>query len=402
MQRLVYLLIALISLTTATAQNITIEEYVNTYKEIAIKEMIRTGVPASITLAQGIVETESGNSKLVKKSNNHFGIKCKETWTGPSVSHDDDAPGECFRKYENPEQSYVDHSDFLRTRKHYNFLFGLDPADYKAWAYGLKKAGYATNPAYPQMLIKYIEKYNLNDYSLIALGKKQSADPIFAKNEQPVTIAVQQPAVQTPVQQSSDIVKEEIKKPVVNYPTGEFKINEAKVVYATKGTAFLAIAQQHNVQLKWLFDFNDLKEAEVLEKDQLIFLQRKRRVGANQFHVVASGETLYDIAQAQGIRLDALMQLNQIPTNQQPAPGQQLYLQSPAPAAPKLLTVVNTVAPFSTSVETENEIIVHVVQSKETLYSIAKKYDVPMTELQQRNKLAGTELKEGLELIITK
>ncbi|HTH30277.1 MAG TPA: glucosaminidase domain-containing protein [Lacibacter sp.] len=337
MIRLVYLSIALLSFTAATAQTITIEEYVNTYKEIAIKEMIRTGVPASITLAQGIVETESGNSKLVKKSNNHFGIKCKETWTGPSVSHDDDAPGECFRKYENPEQSYVDHSDFLRTRKHYNFLFGLDPADYKAWAFGLKKAGYATNPAYPQMLIKYIEKYNLNDYSLIALGKKQSTDPIIAKKEQPVTIAVQPPVVQTTVQQSSDILKEEIKKPVVKYPSGEFRINETKVVYATKGTSFLVLAQQYNVPLKWLFDFNDLKETEALEKDQLVFLQRKRRTGANQFHVVATGETLYDIAQAHGIRLDALLQLNYLPVNKQPAPGEQLYLQSPATAAPKLI-----------------------------------------------------------------
>lgn len=401
MQRLIYLSIALLSVTALNAQTISIEEYVNSYKEIAIKEMIRTGVPASITLAQGIVETENGNSKLVKKSNNHFGIKCKETWTGPTVSHDDDAPGECFRKYENAEQSYVDHSDFLRTRKHYNFLFSLDPEDYKAWAFGLKKAGYATNPAYPQMLIKYIEKYNLNDYSLIALGRKQSADPIIAKTEQ--RVITQQTAAVVPQQQvqtTTVAVVEEVKKPVVNYPTGEFKINETKVVYATKGTSFLAIAQQHNVQLKWLFDFNDLKEAEVLEKDQLIYLQRKRRVGANQFHVVASAETLYDIAQAQGIRLDALMQLNQIPFNKQPMPGQQLYLQSPAPAAPKLLATVNTAAPVSTTVA--NEIIVHVVQPKETLYSIAKKYDVPMTQLQQWNKLAGTELKEGSELIITK
>lgn len=403
MQRLVYLLIALLSFTAGYAQTITIEEYVNTYKEIAIKEMIRTGVPASITLAQGIVETESGNSKLVKKSNNHFGIKCKETWTGPSVSHDDDAPGECFRKYENPEQSYVDHSDFLRTRKHYNFLFGLDPADYKAWAYGLKKAGYATNPAYPQMLIKYIEKYNLNDYSLIALGKKKAEEPILVKTEQPVVV---QPTVAVEPQQQAQtttvVVVEEVKKPVVNYPTGEFKINETKVVYATKGTSFLAIAQQHNVQLKWLFDFNDLKEAEALEKDQLIYLQRKRRVGANQFHVVSAGETLYDVAQAQGIRLDALMQLNQIPVNKQPAPGQQLYLQSQAPATPKLIAVTTPDVPAKSSVVEANEIIVHVVQPKETLYSIAKKYDVPMTQLQQRNKLAGTELKEGLELIITK
>ncbi|MBP6687128.1 MAG: glucosaminidase domain-containing protein, partial [Lacibacter sp.] len=295
MKRFFYLSVALLSFTVASAQTLTIEEYVNTYKEIAIKEMIRTGVPASITLAQGIVETENGNSKLVKKSNNHFGIKCKETWTGPSVSHDDDAPGECFRKYESAEQSYVDHSDFLRTRKHYNFLFGLDPADYKAWAYGLKKAGYATNPAYPQMLIKYIEKYNLNDYSLIALGQKQPSEPIIAKTEQtvapqPTIAAVPQQQVQT----QTVAVVEEVKKQVVNYPTGEFKINETRVVYAAKGTSFLAIAQQYNVQLKWLFDFNDLKETETLENNQLIYLQRKRRFGANQFHVVVSGETLYD------------------------------------------------------------------------------------------------------------
>lgn len=406
MKRLVYLFITLLSVTALHAQNITIEEYINTFKEIAIKEMIRTGVPASITLAQGIVETESGNSKLVKKSNNHFGIKCKETWTGPTVSHDDDARGECFRKYENAEQSYVDHSDFLRTRKHYDFLFGLDPADYKAWAYGLKKAGYATNPAYPQMLIRYIEKYNLNEYSLIALGKKKAEEPIFAKTEQPVSTQVQQPITQAQIQQTSDVVKETIKKPVVNYPSGEFKINETKVVYAKQGTAFLAIAQKYNVQLKWLFDFNDLKEAEVLEQDQLIFLQRKRLVGANPFHVVATGETLYDIAQAQGIRLEALLKLNQIPVNKQPLAGEQLYLQSPAPAAPKLNTVSIGAARGSTVAEpstvASNEVIVHLVQPKETLYSISKKYAVSQEQIQQWNKLTGTELKEGTELIINK
>ena len=406
MKQLVYLLITLLSVTSLHAQNISIEEYINTFKEIAIREMIRTGVPASITLAQGIVETESGNSKLVKKSNNHFGIKCKETWTGPTVSHDDDARGECFRKYENAEQSYIDHSDFLRTRKHYDFLFGLDPADYKAWAYGLKKAGYATNPAYPQMLIKYIEKYHLNDYSLIALGKKKPNEPVFAKAEQPFSTSLQQPITQAQVQQTSDVVKKANQKPVVNYPSGQFKINETKVVYATKGTPFLAIAQKYNVQLKWLFDFNDLKEAEVLQEDQLIFLQRKRLVGANPFHIVATGETLYDIAQVQGIRLEALLKLNQIPNNKQPLAGEQLYLQSLAPAAPKLNNASVSTANASTVVEsnafTSNEMIVHLVQPKETLYSISKKYAVSLEQIQQWNKLAGTELKEGTELIINK
>lgn len=434
MRRLLYLSMALFAFVTANAQTLTIEEYIDLYKEIAMKEMIRTGVPASITLAQGIVETENGNSKLVKKSNNHFGIKCKETWTGPSVSHDDDAPGECFRVYNNAEESYIDHSNFLRTRKHYNFLFSLDPADYKAWAYGLKKAGYATNPAYPALLIKYIEKYNLNEYSLIALGKKTGNDPILAKNESPSTTPVtttvatvqQQPVVQqavvtAPQPEVVAVVKKEepkkeeprkeqpkpaVVKPAVNYPSGEFKINETRVVYVTKGTPFLAIAQQYNVQLKWLFDFNDLKEAEVLEKDQLVYLQRKRRTGANAVHVVAAGETVYDIAQTQGIRLDALLQLNQMTVNMQPAVGEQLYLQSPAPSTPKLAVVVKEVElqPVNEgeTMAQNKEVIVHVVQPKETLYSISKKYEVSLAQIQQWNKLAGTELKEGTELIINK
>ncbi len=316
---------------TAGAQTISIEEYIKIYKDIAIQEMIRTGVPASITIAQGIVETENGNSKLVKKSNNHFGIKCKETWTGPSVSHDDDAPGECFRKYGSAEESYVDHSNFLKTRKHYSFLFDLDPADYKAWAYGLKKAGYATNPRYPEMLIKYIETYSLNDYSLAALGKKKV-------NETGTTVALAEakPLVQEPVKQEPVKQQPVVTKPAVNYPVGEFKINETRVMYAAKGVSFLSIAQQFNVPLKWLYDFNDLKETEAVEKDQLIYLQRKRKVGLHEFHIVAEGETLYDIAQTEGIRLDALQQYNLLQTNQQPAVGEQLYLQAPAPAAPKL------------------------------------------------------------------
>ncbi len=429
MRRLLYLSMAFFAFVTANAQTITIEEYIDLYKEIAMKEMIRTGVPASITLAQGIVETENGNSKLVKKSNNHFGIKCKETWTGPSVSHDDDAPGECFRVYNNAEESYIDHSNFLRTRKHYNFLFSLDPADYKAWAYGLKKAGYATNPAYPALLIKYIERYNLNEYSLIALGKKTGSEPILAKNEQPVvttpviaTVAtVQQPvAQQAEVKPQPEVVavvkreepkkeqpKKEVAKVVVDYPSSEFRINETRVVYVTKGTPFLAIAQKYNVQLKWLFDFNDLKEAEVLEKDQLVYLQRKRRTGVNAVHVVAEGETVYDIAQSQGIRLDALLQLNKITVNMQPAVGEQLYLQSPAPTTPKLAIAVKEVTTQPVTGETaavvqNKEVIVHVVQPKETLYSISKKYEVSLAQIQQWNKLAGTELKEGTELIINK
>lgn len=154
--------------------------YINDYKSLAIEEMKRTGVPAAITLAQGIHESGAGNSGLALASNNHFGIKCKSTWTGETVLHDDEKKDECFRKYPGVADSYRDHSDFLKSGSRYAFLFKLDPLDYTAWANGLKSAGYAGNPKYAPMLIKLIEDYSLQDYTLIALGKKTESDIIPA------------------------------------------------------------------------------------------------------------------------------------------------------------------------------------------------------------------------------
>src|SRR3982750_1595794 len=177
---LVTILLALTSNLIFAQSTETIRNYIATYKNIAIAEEIRTGVPAAITLAQGIHETGAGTSDLVIASNNHFGIKCKGEWTGATVFHDDDAKGECFRKYDDPLQSYKDHSDFLKLRPYYSSLFELDPTDYKSWAYGLKKAGYATNPKYPQILIKLIEDYDLEEYTLVALNKtSDGTDVVF-------------------------------------------------------------------------------------------------------------------------------------------------------------------------------------------------------------------------------
>lgn len=331
------------------AQRITVQEYIDTYKQLAMDEMLRTGVPAAIKLAQGIIETEAGNSVLVQKSNNHFGIKCKENWTGEKVSHDDDARGECFRKYPTPQDSYRDHSDFLRTRKHYHFLFDLDPTDYKAWAYGLKKAGYATNPQYPQMLIRYIEQYQLNEYSLLAMGKKQDEkalqNPVTQANEaqssagentRPVK-QVEKTAAQE--QQNIEKPKGEVantSKKAIQYPSGVFRINDTKVIYAKQGTSLLAIAQQYQLPLQQLLDFNEMEEQDLLMQAQLIYLQRKRRTGAMLLHIVQEGETLHSIAQLQAIRLEALMEYNFLLWKQQPAKGEKLYLKAKAPAAPKL------------------------------------------------------------------
>ncbi|HVV04225.1 MAG TPA: glucosaminidase domain-containing protein [Puia sp.] len=306
--------------------------YINTYKALAISEMQRTGVPASITLAQGIHESEAGNSDLVKKSNNHFGIKCKDEWTGEKVYHDDDARGECFRSYPTAAESYRDHSDFLKKGSRYAFLFNLDPADYEAWANGLRKAGYATNVRYSQILIKYIQDYNLNQYSLIAMGKMKPSDEVVltvpGSPSQPLTVLNQGPAVAaTPSRKT--------------YPDGEFQINRTRVVFVKAGTSLLAIANQYDLNLARLLEFNDLKEEDVVVKDQLLYLQRKRRTGATEFHIVQEGESLYDICQTEGIRFQDLLEMNQLTPEAQPATGEKIFLQSSAPSRPVITKTVN-------------------------------------------------------------
>ena len=315
---------------TAQAPDV-ITSYIATYQSIAISEMHRTGVPAAIKLAQGIHETTAGTSVLVKKSNNHFGIKCKSNWTGEKVKHTDDAPHECFRKYDDPFESYRDHSDFLKSSGRYASLFKLDPLDYEAWAYGLKKAGYATNPKYPQIIIKLVETYQLQDYTLIALGKMppkedQLATNVPEENKNEVVDAT-----------SVDVVPVQIKpeqKP--RYPSGEFKIHETRVVFAKSGTSLLSVAQQYNIPLARILEFNDMIESETLVKDELIYLQRKRKTGNNEFHIVRTGETLRDIAQEEAIRMESLLEYNHLQGYMQPAAGEQLYLKSRAPAMPRL------------------------------------------------------------------
>src|SRR6188472_2407381 len=197
MKNLLLLLLVSYSSVSVYAQNLTPEQYIEKHKELAIKEMKRMGVPAAISLAQGILETENGNSDLVKKSNNHFGIKCKSTWTGESVRHTDDAPNECFRKYNSAADSYRDHSDYLYYTPRYASLFNLSPTDYRGWAYGLKAAGYATNPRYPQILISNIEKYNLQQYNEPLTADSQNA--LIAKmgmrdaKKEPAVVAAAEP-----------------------------------------------------------------------------------------------------------------------------------------------------------------------------------------------------------------
>ncbi|MCH5597385.1 glucosaminidase domain-containing protein [Niabella ginsengisoli] len=301
----------LASILSYAQNNEIIKNYIKTYCGIAVEEMQRTGVPAAIKLAQGIHETMAGQSPLVMKSNNHFGIKCKEGYAGPYVLHDDDAPNERFMKYESADQSYKDHSDFLKNRSRYAALFELDPTDYKGWAYGLKKAGYATHSKYPQLLINFIEKYNLEDYTLMGLGRLAFNDDVktyFAK-----------------ASNAAPALMEEV--PAISYPENDFLINNTKVIFAKAGSSLNDIARSYNIPLSRLYDMNDFGlPADKVKKGTLIFLQLKRTVSDKAYHEVQAGESIYDIAQAEGIRLESLLKYNNLSKFDSPTIGTKLKL----------------------------------------------------------------------------
>ncbi|MDR3714952.1 MAG: glucosaminidase domain-containing protein [Puia sp.] len=358
--KIVAFLMVLMAGKTLNAQNsIDVINYVNAYKDLAISEMQRSGIPASVILAQGIHETQAGTSELVKRSNNHFGIKCKDSWTGSVVYHDDDSKGECFRSYGTPLDSYKDHSDFLRNSQRYAFLFKLDPTDFEGWAYGLKKAGYATNIHYPQILIKLIKDYNLQQYSLIAMGRLKPSEEVVLtapgmSSTASAPVASRQAAGgNSPVAMSSPFRAEQ-------FPTGEFLINRTRVLFVKSGMSLLSVADQFGIPLSRLLEFNDLEQQDVSVKDQLLFLQRKRKTGSIAFHIVSDGETLYDISQLEGVRYDNLLEMNHLSKGLEPAAKERIYLQGYAPSRP-LLAVGNNQGnrSDSTGIKSAQELIIY-------------------------------------------
>lgn len=360
-----------------TAQSITAEEYINQYKGFAISEMKRMGVPAAITLAQGLLETQNGNSDLVKISNNHFGIKCKSTWTAETVSHDDDAPGECFRKYSSAEDSYRDHSNFLRGNSRYDFLFKLNPADYKAWAYGLQKAGYATNPRYPAILIKNIEKYNLEQYTLEAVDEVPVFDASKYKDD-PIANSIT-------AKQEDDSDFETPRN---------LRINGSKALYVPKGTSLLAIASENHISLEKLLTINDLEKDGILTKPQYVFLEKKKKEGDRDFCIAEAGETIYDVAQRSGVILQYIRSYNPFTSGEYLEKDTKVFLK------PGLSKQAGEVA--AAVGDSGINISTHEVLPRENLYSISKKYGVTIDQLKTWNKLTTANLRTGQQLIISK
>lgn len=374
MRVVVLLWLFVVAVFAGQAQQITPEEYIRQYKDVAISEMKRMGVPAAITLAQGILESENGNSELVKKSNNHFGIKCKSTWTGATVYHDDDAAGECFRSYKTAEESFRDHSNFLRGNSRYGFLFQLDAMDYKGWAYGLKKAGYATNPQYPNILIRNIEQYNLQQYSLAALSDLPDFDASKYNTENPAITIVNNPG-QSPKDSSVQKGQEDFFKDIT--------VNGSRCILAPQRTSLLAIATRYHIDLPRLLEYNDLKTDGLLLQSQLVFLQKKSKTGEKDFYIVQEGETLYEIAQKTGVQLQYLLDYNRLTESAVPAAGTKIWL-APGKADAKPAVKMHTVAPH------------------EGLYAIARRYNVTVQQLREWNQLKSDALKPGQQLIVAK
>jgi LysM repeat protein len=344
--------------------------------------MERTGIPASITLAQAIVESGSGESNLAKKANNHFGIKCKTEWTGEKFYQDDDAKNECFRVYPSAESSFIDHSNFLKDRPNYASLFELDPVDDTAWALGLKKAGYATQKDYPSKLLNMIDLYELSQYNFPELVAEDSLTEIENTKDITTEVINNKTAINAPlhlvpnkdtsikliptkdtvvkmVTKTDTVVKvvvvkdtvikivrdtvEKIvmpkqavkkdtsniteKETIVNYPLNQkFKINQSTAIWAVAGRSFLEIASTYNIMLFKLFQFNDMDEQDIVQRDQLLFLSEKKKERNMKIHLVKKGETLYEISQAEGIQLKALQSYNPGATNENMKEGTTLYL----------------------------------------------------------------------------
>ena len=288
------------------------EKYIERFASLAVEEMYRSGVPASITLAQGLLESRYGLSDLAAKGNNHFGIKCHNNWQGGRMYHDDDAKGECFRKYDSPEQSYRDHSDFLRYRDRYKFLFDYDVTDYKAWAHGLKKAGYATDPAYPSKLIRLIEEYKLHEYDLKPDKKSDRKSRKKAKDKagEQVADVLPEPPLQI-----------EAPKRMAEDQRHVFRFNVAREVYVRNGVPYVlsvegdtyeGLAASNNLFLREILKFNDLSGAERLLPGTVVYLQPKKKQGVKglEKHVVEEGDSMRDIAQRYGIKLARLYKIN--------------------------------------------------------------------------------------------
>ncbi|MCX6234004.1 MAG: glucosaminidase domain-containing protein [Bacteroidetes bacterium] len=292
---------------------ITRQEYIQKFKDIAILEMITYKIPASIIMAQALFESDNGNSPLAVNANNHFGIKCHKEWTGKTYLYDDDLKNECFRKYDDPLDSYRDHSEFLISRDRYDSLFFLDMTDYKGWAYGLKRAGYATSPTYAQQLIKIIEDNRL--YELDNYFDKEYEEEITVLEKKKIDVG-------------REIILPDNFEAVARGPNGRmiYTNNGVKFTFARGTDTFFKIANDFTIPVSRLFKMNELTPDDKLHEGEPVYLQKKKKHAKKGFHTVAAGETLHAIAQEYAVRIKSLYKINGMEKGQEPTTGQKIII----------------------------------------------------------------------------
>lgn len=381
-KRLFTVIILCLAVLSAAAQGIVKvqEDYVRKYAPLAVSEMYRTGVPASITLAQGLLESNAGLSRLAKQGNNHFGIKC-HNWTGKKIYHDDDKRGECFRAYDNVAESFRDHSDFLRYQDRYKSLFNNDVTDYRAWAYGLKRAGYATDPAYPSKLINNIERFGLSKYDRMTLAEaaKLADNKEVASNAKEVSAPEEKKKVSTgtvktahskadkrsrraarkaakatesaKTRRTAQASANEGKSGIPEAPlaletpvkvsaekSGTFKFdltrqvysqNEVPFVYSVEGETYDSIADEYHLFHKEILKFNDLKSSQPLAPGTMVYLQAKKKSaprGLEKFIAEEDGTSLRDLSQRYGVKLKFLCKMNGLEESYELKAGDEIKL----------------------------------------------------------------------------
>jgi LysM repeat protein len=356
MKKHIFFFIAIILFITAKthAQDAYSErarKYVEQYYPLAIAEQKRTGIPASITLGQGILETEAGASELMTEANNHFGIKCNNTWSGLTFLHDDDAPGECFKKYSCAEDSYRDHSTHLKTNKRYAPLFLNSTTDYASWAVCLRKCGYATNPQYAKQLIKIIEDFKLQEYTYAALdstnsgnypampfaAKKTTDAPLVVRADKKEATPIAATHTGTPALTKADDDDDEVAvTPAKGTGNDNAEIvNGMKAFYAYKGDPLVKYADKYHIRYSRLLEMNDMPDGP-LPFDCYVYLEKKLTYGTHENHKVNSGETILMISQTEGIQYKKLLALNQLNPNEEPVTGTILELQKVAAQKPEV------------------------------------------------------------------
>lgn len=379
--------------------NITIDEYISQYKNIAMSEMQRTGVPASIKLAQGILESSFGNSYLAREGKNHFGIKCQRNWQGRRIYKDDDKANECFRKYYDPYESYIDHSNFIRNNVRYSSLFNLDVRDYEGWAKGLSAAGYATNPKYAKLLIDLIEKHELHQFD-------------YDNNRCSLVTT-----------ETKDFTPEII--PRIMYQ------NRIKtIIFSCEVTPQQVVEIYPNIRYSRLMKYNDFEQTASIPANTNIFLQPKRKRAAIgiPIHIVSKGETMRELSQLYGVRLDRLYKYNMMRPGQEPAENEVVRLRKKRKKPIKLARQSNiknntngnsgpqvrpytppnknsgtinnsntTKPPATNNTITQN----YTVRSGDTLYRIARKFNTSVEAIKSQNNLSNTNIRPGDVLKIT-